>query len=171
MISAAKLAANRANARASTGPRSAEGKKRSARNALRHGLTLPALPDPTRANEVEALSRAIAGADALPQHQEAAFRVAAAQIDLVGIQRARCVMLSDMPLSDMPRDPRLPARLAALDRYERRVRWRRRFAIRDLDAARSFAEPKGANWQNEPNGGIGKTNPTGELPKRTHPAK
>jgi len=37
-ISARKLAANRANARKSTGPRSAAGKARSARNATTHGL-------------------------------------------------------------------------------------------------------------------------------------
>ena len=37
-VSAAKLAANRANAQQSTGPRSDEGKARSSRNAVKHGL-------------------------------------------------------------------------------------------------------------------------------------
>lgn len=36
--SAAKLAANRENAKKATGPRTAEGKANSARNALKHGL-------------------------------------------------------------------------------------------------------------------------------------
>jgi hypothetical protein len=38
-VSEAKLAANRANAELSTGPRSAEGKQRSSLNAMKHGLT------------------------------------------------------------------------------------------------------------------------------------
>jgi hypothetical protein len=48
MVSPARLAANRLNARRSTGPRTPDGKRRSALNALRHGLyarvaLLPAL--------------------------------------------------------------------------------------------------------------------------------
>ena len=42
MTSARKLEANRRNARASTGPRTAAGKARAAQNARRHGLSLAA---------------------------------------------------------------------------------------------------------------------------------
>src|SRR5258707_7557672 len=39
MVSERRIAANRANAQKSTGPKSAEGKARSRRNALKHGMT------------------------------------------------------------------------------------------------------------------------------------
>ncbi len=94
MISARKLRANRANARASTGPRTVAGKARATRNARRHGLTLSALADPARSAEVEALAREIAGEGANLELQELASRIAAAQIDLVRVRRARYQLLS-----------------------------------------------------------------------------
>ena len=44
MISAKQLEANRRNALHSTGPKTTEGKSRSSRNNLRHGLTVPSPP-------------------------------------------------------------------------------------------------------------------------------
>jgi hypothetical protein len=67
LTSEAKIKANRANARASTGPKTAEGRARAARNAHRHGLSLPLYCDPALSEEVEALGREIAGAGAAPK--------------------------------------------------------------------------------------------------------
>jgi hypothetical protein len=84
-----KTRANRANARASTGPKTADGRARAARNALRHGLSLPACSNPALSEEVEALAREIAGPDANAEIQELARRVAEAQIDVRRVRGAR----------------------------------------------------------------------------------
>jgi hypothetical protein len=77
-----KIKANRANARASTGPQTPRGRARAARNALRHGLSLPVCSDPALSEDIEALAREIAGPDTNARIQELARRVAEAQIDL-----------------------------------------------------------------------------------------
>jgi len=100
-----KLKANRANARASTGPQTAQGRVRSARNAFRHGLSLPVCTDPALCEEVEALAREIAGTGANAEIQELARRVAEAQIDLRRVRSARHRVLSHA-LSDPYYDSR-----------------------------------------------------------------
>jgi hypothetical protein len=55
-----QIAANRRNACKSTGPRSVSGKKRSSKNAFRHGLSKP-LTGAEFARELEALARQIVG--------------------------------------------------------------------------------------------------------------
>jgi hypothetical protein len=90
-----KIKANRANARASTGPRTSRGRTSAARNALRHGLTLPVCSDPALCEEVEVLAREIAGPDANATLQELARRVAEAQVDLCRVRYARHQLLSN----------------------------------------------------------------------------
>jgi hypothetical protein len=85
-----KLRANRANARTSTGPKTARGRSHAARNGLRHALSLPVYSDPVLSEEVQALAREIIGTDANPEIQELARRIAEAQIDL---RRVRHVAL------------------------------------------------------------------------------
>ena len=89
MTSERKLKANRANARTSTGPKTARGRSHAARNALRHALSLPVCSDPVWSEEVEALAREIIGTDANPEIQGLARRVAEAQIDLCRVRHAR----------------------------------------------------------------------------------
>ena len=95
MTSERKIRANRANARASTGPRTTRGRTRAARNALRHALSLPVCSIPALSEEVQALAREIAGPGANAETQELARRVAEAQIDLRRVRYARHQFLSD----------------------------------------------------------------------------
>jgi hypothetical protein len=94
-----KIKANRANARASTGPKTAQGRARAARNALRHALSVPVCSNSVLSEEVEALARDIAGPAANTETQELARQVAEAQIDLRRVRYARHRLLSDC-LSD-----------------------------------------------------------------------
>jgi hypothetical protein len=89
-----KISANRKNARASTGPMTAQGSVRSARNALRHALSRPVHSDPTLSADVEALAREIAGTRIGPEIKELARRFAEAQIDVRRVREARHRLIS-----------------------------------------------------------------------------
>jgi hypothetical protein len=89
-----KIKANQANARASTGPTTAQGRARTARNALRHALSVPVLSDPVLFEAVDALARKIAGPGADAKIQELARRVAEAEIDLNRARYARQRLLN-----------------------------------------------------------------------------
>jgi hypothetical protein len=95
--SARQIAANRKKAWRSTGPRSADGKTRSARNAVKHGLSLPVLQDPVLAPEVSRLAAAISsGTDEL---FELAVPIAEAQVVLLRARRLRSELI-DRALQD-----------------------------------------------------------------------
>jgi hypothetical protein len=99
MMGERKIRANRANAQASTGPKTARGRSHAARNALRHALSLPVYSDPVLSQEVEALAREIIGTNTSAEIQELARRIAEAQIDLRRVRHARHQILSQA-LSD-----------------------------------------------------------------------
>jgi hypothetical protein len=85
MTSPAKIRAHRRNPLRSTGPRSSGGRAIAARNARRHGLTVPVLDEPWMSEEVIALARRIEtsvtyAADAAGH--ALACRIAEAMIDL-----------------------------------------------------------------------------------------
>jgi hypothetical protein len=83
-----KLFANRQNSLRSTGPKTAAGRARAARNARRHGLRVPVLSDPVLSPQVEAMAREIAG-DASPELIELARRIAEAELDVMRVRQVR----------------------------------------------------------------------------------
>jgi len=95
LTSDAKIKANRANARASTGPKTAQGRVRAARNAHRHGLSLPLYRDASLSDEVVALACEIAGEGANAKMHQLACRIAEAQVDLRRVRNARNQFLTD----------------------------------------------------------------------------
>jgi hypothetical protein len=147
LCTAARLAANRANAQKSTGPKTAAGKKRAAQNARRHGLTVPVECDSGWQHEIAPRARLLAGANADPHLAALALQVAAAQVDLIRVCEARIPLLEAGTFEAIPR-------LSAIDRYAARVRSRRYAAMRAFAAAKfALLEAAGA-----------------DLPKRTQAA-
>jgi hypothetical protein len=90
---ARKLHTNRANSIRSTGPKTAKGRATAARNARRHGLSVPILSDPTMSAEVDTMAERIAS-DASPELVELARHIAETEIDVIRVRRARSDLVS-----------------------------------------------------------------------------
>ena len=90
-----RVQANRSNARASSGPKTIAGKARSARNARRHGLSVPVWAIPELSAAAETLALELAGADADRELTARARAVAEAELDLLRVRRARFEMLAE----------------------------------------------------------------------------
>jgi hypothetical protein len=121
MATERQIAANRANSKKSTGPKTTAGKRRSSRNAFRHGLSGPLPEDPTTSAMIDAIVRAVSQ-EIDGESQQTAF--ARSQLELRRIHEVRNSL---MPISESL-DLRALRRLAALDRYERLARTKSRRA-------------------------------------------
>ncbi|QOZ78409.1 hypothetical protein XH83_25090 [Bradyrhizobium sp. CCBAU 53351] len=93
MASQSQIEANRRNACQSTGPRSAAGKKRAAKNALRHGLCASFQVTALQAKLVDKLAQQIAGASTERLVRELAREVAIATFDLARVRRVKTALI------------------------------------------------------------------------------
>ena len=133
MTSERKIAANRNNAKRSTGPRSNAGRAVSRRNALRHGLAVSIANKSAFGGDVEDLAKVLSRASGLQSVSGVAREAAEAQLDLSRIRKIRACLYETIYFVDAPAPDRLAElndKLAKLERYERRAFSRRKRAMR-----------------------------------------
>ena len=129
MATEKQIAANRANARKSTGPGTLAGKLKSSRNAYRHGLSSPPRLDPVMSAQAEVIVRALISEDQNEEMLVAAAEFAAAHLELLRIRSLRADLMAKIELAQP--DIQELQHLAALDRYERYAHTgRRRTAVK-----------------------------------------
>jgi hypothetical protein len=135
MTSDRKVASNRRNAQKSTGPRSETGRRRSRRNALRHGLAVAIGSDPSFSKDIESLVTILLSGGGGKPIGEFARQAAEAEMDLLRIRKLRASRFNAVFGSSEPKledHSHLNEELAKLERYERRAFSRRKRALRAM---------------------------------------
>jgi hypothetical protein len=136
MPSERQIAANRNNAKKSTGPRSDAGREASRRNARRHGLATPIGADPAFHDDIEKLAKVLSLSQGIQHVNERAREAARAELDLLRIRDIRAWLFKtlDFGSNDVSSGnlAELTDKLAKLERYERRAFSRRKRALREM---------------------------------------
>jgi len=133
MASEKQLRANRENAKRSLGPKTAAGRFRSSRNALRHGLSLPLTADPAASMKARQMAQMLVPESADDMQMMAAVEVAQAHTQLLRVAAVRSKLVANLDFASA--NLKQVRRLAALDRYERQALTRCRQAARKLSAS------------------------------------
>jgi hypothetical protein len=126
MSIAKQEAANRRNARRSRGPRSSAGKQRVSHNARRHGLSISITADRAFGEQIEQLALQIAGGTQNELRLECARAVAAAELDLARVRKAKVALIErvmasgalDLAYSEIPRKVLQSKTLARVQAHE-----------------------------------------------------
>jgi hypothetical protein len=135
LTSERKIAANRSNAKKSTGPRSNAGRQASRRNALRHGLAIDIRTDLAYRDDIEELAKMMSLALGRQNVSDNARDAAEAVLDLFRIRKVRAFLFETIYFSDTAAPDclvELNDKLAKLERYERRAFSRRNRALRAM---------------------------------------
>jgi hypothetical protein len=133
MTSERQIAANRKNAKKSTGPRSDAGRAVSRHNARRHGLATGIGCDPAFRDDIEKLARLLSRAGGKVKVGEFAREAAEAHLEVLRIRRFRAELYARMHFLGAASSEsllELGEQLERLERYERRAFSRRKRAFR-----------------------------------------
>lgn len=134
MASEKQIAANRANAKRSTGPTSRLGKLRSSRNALKHGFSLDLPLDQADIKWIEALKKKMGRTNADADRDLALEEFGRAQRQILRIREVQTRTLVELQRGMGGDELKALRRLASLDRYERYALTQRGRAERKLEA-------------------------------------
>jgi hypothetical protein len=151
MASEQQIAANRTNAKLSTGPRTRAGKSRSRANSWRHGLSAQHIVEPQLAADFDELAKHIAREYAKPVNSQHVRLVAQAQVMILRARQVRAKLLEQLssiqetntvqpvgradvssPTEGHTIEPKILRALAALDRHEARALFRRQQGLKHL---------------------------------------
>ncbi|WP_339156782.1 hypothetical protein [Bradyrhizobium sp. 2S1] len=137
MASVRQIKANRRNAKRSTGPKTNQGKARSGRNALRHGLSRSMVYEST---ETDALKQAILNRLEQEGRPFEPAAIVSAQQELARVRTARYELIAAFLLAP---NTALAKRIGGLARYESTAFAKQKRVIRASGSRRARAEANG----------------------------
>ena len=123
-----QIIANRLNAEKSTGPRTAAGKGRVSKNAIKHGLAAVAADEKTSAIAERLLADVDAGRNRSVIARERALEIAELQSLVIRVRTAKAELLKNA--SGEPGE--LLDQYRRIDRYEHRALSRKKTLLREL---------------------------------------
>jgi hypothetical protein len=138
MTSDRQIAANRRNAKKSTGPRSEAGRRKSSYNAIRHGLATDITSDPAFQEGLEQMTKLFSQDSAEENLALASSDAAEAELQLLRIRRFRASIFGGFNKGAKRIEDiyKLNVALARLHRYERRTFSKRKRAMAKADLAK-----------------------------------